>query len=493
MIRVAIIKNNNLCYARDVPFHPSTRYPEYPFKQTSDYNTVYDSIRNLLNLLGMDQRHFGTKEWNPLGEIVKPGHTVLLKPNFVKHADSTDALDCIITHGSVIRAILDYVYIALKGEGRIIIGDAPIQGGDFKKIIEYNGISEIQAFYNDHARLNVEVTDFRSEASVKDKFGFITRDKLQGDESGSSAIDLKDESDLFAISHEFERFRVTNYDRKEMTRHHNKNKHEYLIANSILLSDVIINIPKLKTHRKVGMTCAMKNMVGINSSKDWLPHHRFGSTREGGDEYLYRSVRKRLSTRLCEKRDTSTRRHQAQLMTLVHALLDKTELVLSTKDPYREGSWYGNDTLPRAVVDLNKIALYADKKGEMKGTPQRKMMIIVDGVIAGEKEGPLEPSPKPCGLLVAGQNPVAVDLVCSKLIGFDYRKIQLFKYAMKAVKYEIFHGQPEDIIILSDICDRYDQLHEACGCDFIASKGWRGHIEYRPEAEATPSLAPGID
>ncbi len=493
MTQVAIVKNNNLYYPRNVPFHPSNHYPEYPFKQIGGHNAVYHSIRNLLLLLGLDRDHFGTSEWNPLGQIIEPGNTVLVKPNFVKHENPVGDSDCLFTHGSVIRAILDYVHIALRGEGRIIIGDAPVQGGDFNKIIEYTGLNEIRAFYKDHARLNVEIADFRLQMSVKDRFDSITRNQLEGDRAGYSAIDLKEESDLFKISDEFERFRVTNYDKREMPRHHSKNRHEYLISNSVLLSDVIINIPKLKTHRKVGMTCAMKNLVGINGSKDWLPHHRFGSTQEGGDEYLHRSVRKRLATQLCEKRDISTHRYQAQLITLLLALLGKTDLVLPPKDPYREGSWHGNDTLPRTVADLNKITFYADKKGAITETPQRKMMIIVDGVIAGEKEGPLEPSPKHCGLLVAGYNPVAVDLVCSRIIGFDYRKIPLFKYAMKAVKYELFREQPEDIVILSDTCDRYDQLHEAFGCDLLASKGWCGHIEYRPNGEQSTLLTPMTD
>jgi uncharacterized protein (DUF362 family) len=106
------------------------------------------------------------------------------------------------------------------------------------------------------------------------------------------------------------------------------------------------------------------------------------------------------------------------------------------------------------------------------------MFIIVDATIAGEKEGPLEPSPKKCGLLVAGYNPVAVDLVCSRIMGFDYEKIATFKYALNANKYKIFDDKPDDIEILSDKCKKLDEVIYIFNCNFIPSDGWRGHIEY---------------
>ena len=55
-----------------------------------------------------------------------------------------------------------------------------------------------------------------------------------------------------------------------------------------------------------------------------------------------------------------------------------------TGEVVRNGSWHGNDTIWRAVVDLNKILLYADGEGVMRDTPQRRYYAIVDGVVAGE-------------------------------------------------------------------------------------------------------------
>ena len=166
------------------------------------------------------------------------------------------------------------------------------------------------------------------------------------------------------------------------------------------------------------------------------------------------------------------------MLKTIHYTINATKLIFPYKDQYFEGSWYGNDTIPRTITDLNKIVLYADKKGRLKDKIQRKMFIIVDGIIAGEKEGPVEPSPKKCGLLVAGYNSVAVDLVCSRIMGFDYEKIPTFKYALNVKKYRIFDGSLNDIEILSAKCKSFTDVYDVFNCAFIPASGWREHIEY---------------
>ena len=80
------------------------------------------------------------------------------------------------------------------------------------------------------------------------------------------------------------RFGVTDYSSANTNDHH-RGAHRYLVSNTVLSADVILNVPKLKTHMKTGMTGALKNFVGIVGSKDFLPHFRTGSPRAGGDEY----------------------------------------------------------------------------------------------------------------------------------------------------------------------------------------------------------------
>jgi len=477
MAKIGIIKDKDLSYDCKTPFHPARNYPEYPFGQFSEKNAVYNAVRELFHQMGLDNPNYNHPSWNPLGETIKPGNTILLKPNWVKHFNVASEIDCMLTHSSVVRAVLDYAYIALKGQGRIIIADASIQECDFKKLVAYTGLNELARFYNENASLKVEVGDLRLTASHKSKSGAIVREQLHGDKSGYVAVDLKDRSQLYPIREDYKKFRVTCYDKEEMILHHNKEKNEYLIPKSVLESDVIINLPKLKTHRKAGMTCSLKNIVGINGCKDWLPHHRFGSTEEGGDEYLYKSLRKKLATKLIEKRDVAVKKYWAGLLTLMVLLIRGTNRIIPPKDSYLEGSWYGNDTLARTIADLNKIAFYADRNGVLQETVQRKMLIVVDAIIAGEREGPLEPHPKPCGLLVAGYNPLLVDLVCSRIMGFDYQKMPHFKHTLKSISSKSFHQALADIEFTCGKCNDLDDVYTAYGDDFIPTKGWRGHVE----------------
>jgi hypothetical protein len=90
------------------------------------------------------------------------------------------------------------------------------------------------------------------------------------------------------------------------------------------------------------------------------------------------------------------------------------------------GNWHGNDSAWRMTSDLAKILFFADRQGLMQTTPQRRIFCVVDGIIGGKDHGPLAPTAKACGCLVVGANPFAVDLVSTRLMGFDPRKIRQF-------------------------------------------------------------------
>ena len=64
-----------------------------------------------------------------------------------------------------------------------------------------------------------------------------------------------------------------------------------MISRTALQSDVFINLPKLKTHKKVGVTLNLKNLVGINGNKNWLPHYAIGSPEENGDQFPSKTTR----------------------------------------------------------------------------------------------------------------------------------------------------------------------------------------------------------
>src|SRR5262249_15686205 len=142
------------------------------------------------------------------------------------------------------------------------------------------------------------------------------------------------------------------------------------LPSSVLSADVVINLPKLKTHRKAGLTAAMKNLVGINGSKDWLPHHAAGSS-PNGDEYLRRGARKAIMSALRDRIEGRRSARARQAMHWVERAVRATGRVWRFPDPYWEGSWHGNDTLWRMVHDLHRILFCADASGALHPVPQR--------------------------------------------------------------------------------------------------------------------------
>ena len=480
MVDVAIVQDPELDYCREAPFHPPLKYPEYPFQHYSRANPVYSAVRMLFLRLGLDKEHYDTDDWNPLGQLISPGDAVVIKPNLVRHYNPQGSMEAQITHGSIIRAVLDYVYLALKGAGTITIGDAPVQSCNFEETVKIAGIDKIVDYYNTNTEMRLKLVDFRKYAGYPQKSGAIERIELPGDPEGYTLVNLGEFSEFSGMNNDWKKFRVTNYDSDVMQKYHNVDSHSYLVANSILHADVIINLPKLKTHRKAGMTGALKNMVGIIGSKDCLPHHRIGSQEEGGDEYLHRDIRKRMATRLHEIQDRTKHPVVGMLGKLGHFLIYGTQRIAPSPDAYAEGSWYGNDTIPRTIVDLNKIIFFADKRGILQENPQRKALTVVDAIIAGEKEGPLEPSPKPIGTLVAGENPVGVDLTCSQIMGFDHHKIPTLKCAsgLKLINSE---QATDEIQILADEIVKLDDVFTRYGHHFNPTSGWKGHIERKGE------------
>jgi uncharacterized protein (DUF362 family) len=431
----------------------------------------------------LDVEHFNTPEWNPLGGLIHPGDMVVLKPNLVlDHHECGGDIQSVITHGSLVRAVLDYVCIALRRRGKIIIGDAPLQITNFGRVAWLSGLDGVVNFFKAQ-EVDIELIDFRQSQSSRASDDIIDRRwSLGGDPRGSTVVDLADKSWLMPLASGYERYRVTCYDPAEMRKHHNLTTNEYLIANSVLQADVIINLPKMKTHRKVGVTSALKNLVGINAYKDWLPHHRRGSVSEGGDEYYHADALKAAWSQLIDYENAAqgwaSRRAYSYTRRLIGRLVRRFQ-----RDPFSEGSWYGNDTAWRMVLDLNHILLYASKDGAMQDSLQRKVFNMVDGIIAGEAEGPLEPTPRPMGVLVAGCNSVAVDAVVARLMGFDYRKIPLIREGFNAERGPLVLFSPDDIEVVSNV-ERWSHLDLMDGREslrFEPPAGWKGHIELDAE------------
>jgi len=429
--------------------------------------------------LELDADHYGEKGWNPLGEIVRPGNTVVLKPNFIRDFRETqpDHEDCLITHGSVIRAALDYVYIALKGEGRIIIADASQNDADFDAIQRITGLDEIQELYRRHADFEVEIYDLRPEKARKVDGVIVGHERLPGDPAGYVKVNLGQHSAFNEISHLCHLLYGAEYDTSELRSHHHDGVHEYLISKTVLEADCVINLPKLKTHKKTGITVSMKNLVGINGNKNWLPHHREGTPCQGGDQFaddgaIHRIERKAMA---CFRGLFPLFGPLRGVMAKPLKALGKSIFGDTNTNTIRSGNWYGNDTTWRMVIDLNRILMYADKNGHLQGSPARHIFCIVDGIVGGEGNGPLDPTPKPAGVVLAGFNPLAVDLVSARLMGFDYRRLPLLSRGLAAHPLTLATFAYNDVVCACNDATLQVRLTETAGLDlhFRPHFGWQ--------------------
>lgn len=450
-------------------FRPNCIYPEFCDFCTTDIssaeNKTYDAVREMLHLYKLDEEYFGTPQWNPLKEIIKPGDYVLIKPNLVMdYNQSGEGTDCLFLQPSVLAPVLDYVILALKGQGHVTIGDAPMQECKFQKLLDESGYQEMLVFYRDilgETDISLSLVDFRGLTT--DVVGRGSRHQTIRSDARGTIIDLGNESEFARYDEEhLEHMRITNYDPARLKSHHHAGKHEYYISEEVLSADVVINMPKPKSHRKAGFTAAMKNMVGINVRKEYLPHHTIESDSQPGDAHRKNNFMRRIDNSLYDKKNTyegAGMYRRAKVLWYVASVIKILANHLYHDEP--EGNWYGNRTISKTIVDLNKILLYADKKGVMQTTQQRRVLSIGDMIIAGQKEGPVAPSPKPLGVLAIAQNSFLFDVVIGTMMGADISRIPQLQDALAGNrKYSIIPQNLSNVDMIEDTEKTKEELND---------------------------------
>ncbi len=469
-------------YPKDQYFRPAKVYPEYPYLRlglSEQNNDVYDMIRSMFISLALDMDHIGTSEWNPLGDYIKPGNVILIKPNWVKHQNDAikgkKGLECLVTNTSIVKCVIDYAMIALKGKGKIIVADAPVQSCDFEKLKKNAGLCQLEEFYK-KAGASVEFADLRNYRSYRKKGSIVTATTdavYQG-----KIIDLGKDSYFYGNCKEG-KLRITNYDFRNVNMHHKGKVQEYCISEACLVADVIINLPKPKTHRKAGFTGALKNMVGISAMKDYLPHHTKGSyLLKEGDEYYSKSKIAGIKSNINDWIDILDKKALFFFSRVLQQILGVLSENQNDTERYSEGSWWGNDTIWKTILDINKIVLYADKHGQIRKDRQRRVITIGDMIVSGEGEGPIAPSPKKTNSILFADNSVVFDEILVRFMGFEESKFRLLQEAKRNRK--LFEGNIEECEIASN-CERFcGKASELKGIyKFIPSEGWKGYIEKR--------------
>jgi uncharacterized protein (DUF362 family) len=152
-------------------------------------------VRVALYGLGLDKDNYGKNNWNPIGSMLKPGAHILIKPNFVTHLiPPSGVFDCVVTHPSIIRCIIDYCIIAKAGI--IEVGDAPVQGCDLPLLLERHGYNRMLDFFNNHGK-NIVITDFRRTVSKNLWPGVLLQTRKQKTFNDAVEFDLGNLSYFF--------------------------------------------------------------------------------------------------------------------------------------------------------------------------------------------------------------------------------------------------------------------------------------------------------
>jgi len=143
--------------------------------------------------------------------IIRPGATVLIKPNLLKPALPEQAVS---PHPAVVRAVAELCLEA--GAGRIMIGDSP-GIGSARKVAERCGLLAV-------ARdLGIEVIEFAESVEIAAPQGFVHR--------------------------------------------------SFRVARPVAEADIIVNLPKFKTHAMMVLTLAVKNLYGALVGKQKARWH----------------------------------------------------------------------------------------------------------------------------------------------------------------------------------------------------------------------------
>jgi uncharacterized protein (DUF362 family) len=430
-----------------------------------------------------------------ISSALPPGafRRIVLKPNWVRHEESPEfPIAALVTSSDLIDAVISACIQKYPSLEEIVVGDVPLQSCNWELLVRQAGIDKLIEKYSELKHPIIRFCDLRRERfEMRNGYMDPVTDLCGGDPKGYYEIDLGEQSYLEEVSHLNARFRVSDYDPSATTSSHQPGRHRYLIAASALDCDLFINLPKLKTHQKSGITGALKNVVGINGQKAYLVHHREGGADKGGDEFPPNiSSLIILQTRLRSMLQGRSR--------TVFSVLRKLWLILrrlrgiqveGTKDNLSgrfyigAGSWYGNDSIWRMVYDLNRIVRYARANGRgLCSSPQRQYLTIMDAIIAGEGNGPLQPIPVPLGALIISDDPFLADAVAATLMGFDYRKIPLIARRERFGDSQWGRFKETCTIDLNGECisdiSAVPVLHR-----FVPPPGWRGYIEANPPVQ----------
>lgn len=328
-------------------------------------NPAYDFVWNSVAQLGIAQSS------NPLGNLIKPEDTVLIKPNLVGDKFG------VYTHPAVVRPLID---MAIKAGAKTIwIGDGSVGKGDALKIMDKTGYTDmINTLQSMNPNITIQGVDLSNltawhwiNLSINSSFYRSGYTDAQLGDAGSPSNSLSGNQYYLMPD-------------PQKVNPNGQVQGWYAISDYVLNASVVINVPKMKTHSEMINTLALKNLIGITLT----------DTVDGRDRTGIRTPHKQSN--------------------------------INNKDI---NASFENDIFWRVTSDLNKIILYADRNGEMHPTQQRKYLTVIDGILSNQilHWNSNYYTRYWRKVVLASVDPVAIDCVASRVIGYNYSAIPVIK------------------------------------------------------------------
>ncbi len=127
--------------------------------------------------------------------------------------------------------------------------------------------------------------------------------------------------------------------------------------------------------------------------------------------------------------------------------------------------------------------MYGNPDGTLKEgllSNRKRYLCLVDGIIAGEGNGPMNPDPVKAGVILFGVNPVVVDAVGAVIMGFDINRIPAIRHGFNIKHYPLTGCAFDEIACISNQRKWYKKLTGFEPADVLNFKphfGWVGHVE----------------
>ncbi len=432
----------------------------------------YESLEREGEILAAIKENASNLGWasenrGAFGNEIADGASVVIKPNFVLHKNrGTGGMLPLITHQSFIKTVVDEVLKA--NPASVLVGDAPIQSCDFGYLLGITGLDDWSRNLQACDPRFKGIADFRRTISRLENGALVSQENSKPEEN-YVLFNLREESLLEPITDEKHSFRVTCYDPRLMAETHSRGNHQFLVAREIIEADVVINLPKLKTHKKAGITNALKNLVGINGNKEYLPHHRIGSAEEGGDCYPTKNIVKKSWEFIADQQNMAKSSAVAKLYGTAGVQFERIMRLQGDKIGV-EGAWQGNETVAKMSLDLNRILLYGKSDGTFGDSVQRNVLHVCDAVIAGQGDGPLASDELPLGMILMGRNAPAMDWIGAALLGYDPEKIPLTRESFEDFRWALTRFSPSEIHRLGTLA--HDRCEDRINRNVVHPNGW---------------------